>query len=69
MSVQIDVTSRPAYSMAYVRLASGESVVAESGALVAMSTGSGTRRVRWLPPCRGGWCSRWPAVWSPTSLW
>lgn len=39
MVVQIDVTSRPAYSMAYVRLARGESVFAESGALVAMSAG------------------------------
>lgn len=37
--MQIDVSSRPAYSVAYVRLAAGETVVSESGALVAMSAG------------------------------
>lgn len=37
--MQIDVTSRPAYAVAYVRLAAGETVFAESGALVTMSAG------------------------------
>lgn len=37
--MQIDVSSRPAYSVAYVRLNAGETVVAESGALVTMSAG------------------------------
>lgn len=37
--MQVDVTSRPAYAVAYVRLARGEAVFAEAGALVAMSAG------------------------------
>jgi uncharacterized protein (TIGR00266 family) len=37
--VQIDISSRPAYSVAYVRLAAGETVVSEAGAMVAMSAG------------------------------
>jgi uncharacterized protein (TIGR00266 family) len=37
--VKVDITSRPAYSIAYVRLSQGESVFAESGSLVAMSAG------------------------------
>jgi uncharacterized protein (TIGR00266 family) len=37
--VNIDVSSRPAYSVAYVRLAAGETVVAEAGSLVTMSAG------------------------------
>lgn len=37
--MKVDVTSRPAYAIAYVRLSRGESVFAESGALVAMSAG------------------------------
>jgi uncharacterized protein (TIGR00266 family) len=37
--VQIDITSRPAYAVAYVRLSRGEVVLAESGALVSMSAG------------------------------
>jgi uncharacterized protein (TIGR00266 family) len=37
--MQVNVTSRPAYSVAYVRLADGESVLCEAGSMVAMSGG------------------------------
>lgn len=37
--MQVDVSSRPAYALAYVKLDRGESVYAESGAMVSMSGG------------------------------
>lgn len=39
IGVQVEITSRPAYAMAYVHLAAGESVFAEPGAMVALSAG------------------------------
>jgi uncharacterized protein (AIM24 family) len=35
--MQIDVNYRPAHSLACVKLGAGESIVAESGAMVGMS--------------------------------
>lgn len=37
--MQVDVASRPAYAIAYVRLEADESVVAEAGSMVALSAG------------------------------
>lgn len=37
--MRVDVTSRPAYSIAYVKLEDGESVFAEAGSMVAISGG------------------------------
>lgn len=37
--MQVDVSSRPAYALAYVKLARDESVYAESGSMVSMSSG------------------------------
>ena len=37
--MQVDISSRPAYSLAYVKLENGESVFAEAGAMVAISGG------------------------------
>jgi uncharacterized protein (TIGR00266 family) len=37
--MKVDITSRPAYSIAYVKLENGESVFAEAGAMVAISGG------------------------------
>jgi uncharacterized protein (TIGR00266 family) len=37
--VHVNITSRPAYSIAYLRLDAGESVFCEAGAMVAMSGG------------------------------
>lgn len=39
VSMDVNVTSRPAYSLAYVKLVSGESVFCEPGSMVAISAG------------------------------
>lgn len=37
--MQVEISSRPAYALAYVRMRRGESIFAEAGAMVSMSAG------------------------------